>query len=98
MAHQRPIPMRNDSNYLAELEQAKGPSTQEEQRDLAMQMGFNYRQVTGELTFAMVVCRPDISIPVTKISQYNENPAHIHYHAAKHVIIYLPHTRKWGLQ
>jgi hypothetical protein len=52
----KPIPMRNDSSYLATLELTKGPEDPAEQRALEKQMGFNYRQVIGEAIFAMTLC------------------------------------------
>jgi ribosome-binding protein aMBF1 (putative translation factor) len=41
----KPIPMRNDSTYLATLELTDGPEDIKEQEKLERQMGFKYRQV-----------------------------------------------------
>ena len=61
-------------------------------------MGIHYRQqVIGELLYAMVTCRPDISFPVVKLSQYSVNPAKIHYEAAKKPLMYLYTTKTHGI-
>jgi hypothetical protein len=70
-----PIPMDDDKKYIQQLEQAQPPPTESEQRELQVQMNFNYRQAIGELIFAMITCRPDISFPLIKLSQYSANPA-----------------------
>jgi hypothetical protein len=44
-----------------------------------------------------VIARPDISLPTTKLSQYNSNPALDHNHAAKAVFAYLNNTKEDGL-
>ena len=91
------IPMRSDSKYVAEIEQAKGPEDTKEKLELEMKMKFNYRQALGEVLYAMVTCRPDISIAVTKLSQYSQRPAEIHYVALKNIFRYLRNTRNDGL-
>ena len=93
----RPIPMRNDSKYLFEIENTTGPSTPKEKFDLEQRMGFSYRQAIGEALYAMVTCRPDISIAVTKLSQYSNSPAEIHYKAIKNLFRYLRATANDGL-
>ena len=60
-------------------------------------MGINYRQAIGELLYAMVTCRPDISFPVTKLSQYSMNPAEPHYKAVKQLFLYLRSTADDGI-
>jgi len=92
-----PVPMRSDSKYLLELENAQGPNDDKEKMKLELQMKFNYRQALGEILYAMVTCRPDISIAITKLSQYSQNPAEIHYVALKNVFRYLRHTKEDGL-
>jgi Reverse transcriptase (RNA-dependent DNA polymerase) len=78
--HSRPIPMCNDSSYLAELELTEGPEDPAEQRRLEEQMGFNYRQVIGEAIFAMTLCRLDIAPAIIKLFQNSTNPAKCHKH------------------
>ena len=60
-------------------------------------MGFNYRQAIGELIFLMITCRPDISYPLIKLSQYSNNPAEEHYNAVKQIFKYLKATRTEGI-
>jgi hypothetical protein len=93
----KPIPMRNDSSYLAELELSVGPDDPKAQRELEEQMGFNYRQVIGEAIFAMTLCRLDIAPAIIKLSQYSSNPAKCHYQAAKALMVYLHATRNDGI-
>ena len=71
----RPITML----YQASLELAKSPDTEKQQRELEKAMGFSYRQAIGELIFAFRICRPDITVPVIKLSQYASRPASEHY-------------------
>ena len=92
-----PVPMRSDSKYLFELENSKGPDSDKERLELEVKMKFNYRQALGEILYAMITCRPDISISVTKLSQYSQNPAEIHYVALKNIFRYLRSTRRDGL-
>jgi dUTP pyrophosphatase len=92
-----PIPMSDDKSYIAQLEQAPLPQTELEKRDLQVRMNFNYRQAIGELIFAMVTCRPDISFPLIKLSQYSANPAEIHYKAVIDIFRYLNATIDDGL-
>ncbi len=96
-AADRPIPMRNDAAYQASLELATAPETEKEERELEKAMGFSYRQAIGELIFALTICRPDIAVPVIKLSQYASRPAVEHYKAAKAVFVYLNATREDGL-
>jgi len=56
-------------------------------------MNFNYRQALGELLYTMVSCRLDIPISVTKLSQYSQNPAEIHYVLVKNIFRYLRSTK-----
>lgn len=92
-----PIPMKSEKAYLRELETSTGPTTEKEQKLLQQDMGFSYRQVIGELIYMMVTCRPDISFPLIKLSQYNNNPAQIHYEGVKHLFKYLKTTINDGL-
>ena len=60
-------------------------------------MKFNYRQAIGELIFAMITCRPEISYPLIKLSQYASNPAQCHYEAVVQIFQYLHATIGDGL-
>jgi hypothetical protein len=85
----KPILMHSDNKYIHSLEQAQIPTTEEEKRIIQNCMGFNYRQAIGKLIYAMVTCRPDISYPLIKLSQYSNNPAEEHYKAVKDIFYYL---------
>ena len=60
-------------------------------------MDASYRNLVGEMTYAMIICRPDISFATVKCAQANAAPAEIHYRAAKHCLRYLYATRADGL-
>jgi hypothetical protein len=61
------------------------------------QVGFSYRMTIGELIYALVVARVDISFAVIKLSQYGSNPASIHYYqAVRQVFAFLNNTREDG--
>ena len=93
----RPIPMRYESKYIHDLETSKGPVEAEEKQALEHKMKFSYRQALGEALYAMVTCRPDISVAISKLSQYANSPAEIHYGALKNVFRYLRATKSDGI-
>ena len=93
----RPIPMRYESKHIHELETEKGPVDQLEKTMLEDKMKFSYRQALGEALYAMVTCRPDISVAISKLSQYANNPAEVHYVALKNVFRYLRSTKSDGI-
>ena len=94
---QFPLPMSEEKDYLRQLETAIPPESMTDQTSLQVEMKFNYRQAIGELIFAMVTCRPDISFPLIKLSQYSANPARIHYDAVISIFRYLNATLDDGL-
>ena len=91
------IPMQSDSKYIQSLDTAAPPATEPDSKALEVEMGFKYRQVMGELIFALITCRPDISFAVTKLSKFSANPAKVHYVAAKNVLRYLRATADHAL-
>ena len=91
------IPMKADKDYIQEFDTSTGPTDLTEKLQLEKDMGFKFRAATGELIFAMVTCRPEISNAVIKLTQFNNNPARIHYEAAKHLLLYLYQTKNEGL-
>jgi deoxyuridine 5'-triphosphate nucleotidohydrolase len=94
--HRLPIPMRADPGYLRKIESAE-PLTEPEVKLLEKEYGFKYRQGIGELIYAMVTCRPDISFPIIKLAQYSTKPAKIHFDAVKNLYIYLKATKHEGI-
>ena len=95
--HHQPIPMRSESSYVRNLEQAIPPETTLGKLSLQREMKMNYRQAVGELIYAMVTCRPDISFPLIKLSQYSTNPAREHYQAIQQLFYYLECTKSEGI-
>ena len=91
-----PIPMSADATFRKQLETAT-PATPEELKALEKEYGFKYRQGVGEILYAMVTCRPDVSFSVVKLSQYSVTPARIHFEAIKQIYIYLKHTINDGI-
>ena len=79
-----PVPMKYDSKYQRELELALRPSTPQEQQHVMNQAGFSYRMTIGELIYALVVARVDISL------------ASIHYQAVRQVFAFLNNTKEDG--
>ena len=91
-----PHPMNSDNSYAKLLEEDSS-STIEQIRDLEKEFKFKYRSVTGELIFAMVTCRPDISFPIIKLCQYNSCPARSHFEALKRLLLYVRNTISEGI-
>jgi hypothetical protein len=96
-ATSKSTPMTTDSQTLAQIETSQGPPTIQEARQLEKSMGFSYRAAIGELIYALVTCRPDISYATIKLSQYSINPSACHYIAVKNIFRYLLTTKDQGL-
>ena len=96
-ASNQPIPMRQDPAHHRQLELAERPNTPQQQEQIQQQAGFSYRAAIGELIYALVVARTEISLSTTKLSQYGSNPALVHYHAVKAIFAFLNNTRDDGL-
>ena len=94
--HAFPIPMESDTAFHRELEKDIQP-TESEIKDLEHEYGFGYRQAIGEIIYAMVTCRPDISQATIKLSQYSTKPRKVHFDAVKQVMRYLNATLDEGL-
>ncbi len=95
-SHQFPLPMQPGNTYQRELENQPTPSS-EEISALEREMGFGYRQAIGELIYALCTCRPDISYPVIKLSQYSTRPTRLHFEAVKNIYRYLNATKEDGI-
>ena len=72
---------------LTDLEQAK----------LEKDLGFTYRQGIGEILYALVTCRPDVSFATIKLSQFSAKPAAMHFEALKDLFRYLKATKDDGI-
>ena len=64
---------------------------------LEKEFGFSYRSLLGELMYSYVICRLDIGYILTKLSQFSQAPAAIHYSCLKRVTLYLRETKDWGI-
>ena len=91
-----PTPMSSESKYQRELENAK-PLSDTERGKLEKDLGFTYRQAIGEILYALVTCRPDISFATIKLSQFSTRPAAMHFDAVKDVFRYLKATMDDGI-
>jgi hypothetical protein len=81
-----------------ELNNSIGPAEDTSaHRALEKDVGFGYRQVLGELTYAYVVGRVDISYDVTFLARYASAPDRCHYLALKRLCKYLRRTIDWGI-
>ena len=90
-----PTPLPTTSGFMKSFLVAEGsPDTQVE---LEKRMQISYRSGVGELIYALVTCRPDISHAVVRCAQNCICPHEVHYHAVKHVIKYLFLTKSEGL-
>jgi hypothetical protein len=93
----KPLPMQSNSKYHADLEAPLPPLDTDKQNTYQTQAGFSYRAAIGELIYALITARPDISYSTTKLAQYSANPHPIHYTAVKQVFAYLNMTKTHGL-
>ncbi|KAL7489869.1 hypothetical protein ACHAW6_016196 [Cyclotella cf. meneghiniana] len=97
MTAERPLPIPTHEAFLKAFQQAEGDNDPTTMATLQQRYHFGYRNGVGELIYAMVTCRPDISTVTVKCAQHSANPAEIHYQAVKHAIKYLVATRKDGI-
>jgi hypothetical protein len=93
----RPLPIPTNESFLKTFNSEEGSEDEKVQEELRRKHKLSYRAGVGELIYAMVTCRPDISTAVVKCAQVSAKPAEIHYHAVKHAIKYLYATRKDGI-
>ena len=97
-AAQKPVPMQSSSQHQAQLETIPTHTINpKDQQNYQNQAGFSYRAAIGELIYALITARPDISYCTTKLAQYSANPQPCHYTAVKQVFAYLNATIHHGL-
>ena len=94
--HTKYLPMHNDRTYNKSIE-TSDPISPSELPSVEKEFGFTYKQGIGELIYAMVTCRPDISYPLIKLSQYSTKPARIHFEAVQSMYQYLKDTIDEGI-
>ena len=90
-----PTPLPTTSGFMKSFLVAEG--SPDMQLELEKRMRISYRSGVGELIYALVTCRPDISHAVVRCAQNCICPHEVHYHAVKHVIKYLFLTKSEGL-
>jgi len=90
-------PLPHSKIFLDAFRQAIGDPNPKHQKDLSSHNGFQYRTAIGELIYAMVSCRPDLSFAVTKCAQSSACPHQKHYDGVKHILRYLYTTRDDGI-
>ena len=93
----RPTPLPQNDSFVKSFLSATGNASETAQAKLSASMGIKYRNVLGELIFALVTCRPDLSYAVVKCAQATTAPHEIHYHGLKHLLKYLYSTKDDGI-
>ena len=93
----RPTPLPTGDSFMKMFLTAVGDPDDKAQSALASEHGLSFRAGIGELIYAMVSCRPDISYGVVKASQSSACPASTHYEAVKHMLRYLYATKSDGI-
>ena len=90
-----PTPLPTTSGFAKAFLSSVGK--EENQKDLEKRMQISYRSGVGELIYALVTCRPDISHAVVRCAQNCICPHETHYHAVKHILKYLFLTKSEGI-
>ena len=90
-----PLPLNADKTFIKKLETAVGEA--EEFEVLEKEFDFKYRSATGELIFAMVTARCDISFACVKLCQYNNCPARTHFEAVRDILLCMRGTKEDGI-
>jgi hypothetical protein len=67
------------------------------QQALKKKMDFSYWSKIGQLVYAMVCCRPDLSFATVKLSQHNTSPGRNHFEGTCHALKYLYQIHSEGL-
>lgn len=93
----RPLPIPTHETFMKNFQNTSGDPDEKVQEQLKNDFKFGYRSGIGELIYAMVTCRPDISTAVVQCAQHSVCPSKYHYHAVRHAIKYLYITRKDGI-
>ncbi len=75
----RPTPLPTTPQFMKALQTEEGDPDPVVQRTLEKKMGFSYRSGIGQLVYAMVCCRLDLSFTTVKLSQHNTCPGRVHF-------------------
>ena len=76
--------MHTKDEYKLKLENTI-PFSAEELKQYEKRVGFDYIQAIGELIYAMVTYRPDISFPIIELAQYSTKPSETYFEAVKEI-------------
>ena len=95
-SHTHPLPMSKDKEYNKTIESAT-PLDDKELLKIEKEYGFSYRQDIGKLIYAMMICRPDMSFPLIKLSQYSSAPVRVHFQGFQGIFNYLRKTITEGI-
>ena len=90
------LPMSPDNEHVRSLDTAVLPATTTG-HDALESANFRYSGAIDELIWAMITCRPELSFPVVKLSQFSINPPLVHYLAVEKVFKFLSATLEYGL-
>jgi hypothetical protein len=93
----RPLPMPTTDTFLRNFSSTVGTDDEKELEKLKKEFGFGYRNGIGELIYAIVTCRPDLSTTVVRCAQHSAKPSRFHFHAVRHALKYLYITRDDGI-
>jgi hypothetical protein len=93
----RATPLPQTDSFVKTFLTADGDPDPVIQNELSKRMGIKYRNGVGELIYALVTCRPDISYAVVKCAQSTVAPHEVHYHALRHILKYLYATKDDGI-
>lgn len=84
-------------SFMKAFDSVIGNPREEVQRALEEEYKFAYRSGIGEIIYAMVTCRPDVSTSVVRCAQHSACPAKQHYNAVRHILKYLYLTKGGGI-
>jgi hypothetical protein len=93
----RPLPMPTTDTFMKNFSTTVGTDDEKELEKLKKEFGFGYRNGIGELIYAMVTCRPDLSTTVVRCAQHSAKPSRYHFQAVRHALKYLYVTRDDGI-
>jgi hypothetical protein len=92
-----PTPLHTTPQFIKALQTEEGNPDPVAQCTLKKKMGFSYRSSIGQLVYAMVCCRPDLSFAIVKLSQHNMCPGKVHFDGVQHTLKYLYQSQSEGL-
>ena len=69
-----PTPLPHQPQVMYDTLHAEGSSDETIQEDLTKKIGFGYRNGIGELIYAMITCRLDLSYSIVQYSHYRSKP------------------------